>query len=717
MLRRRKVTGFLTYLTFTFLNHLLIATRESNNSGSRNTRRLIRWIMGVSTVLIISLLYPNNLKFPFDFDLNQPWRYAELVAPYDIPVLKDEEMLRKDREAVQRQATPVYVYDQSIPRRARAEFIEEFQAALDSAEAKGIYPGLVSQPQSHRRYGLEVIDKIYDYGIIDVRPEEEMEGMSTVITTLNGSDRRERTLSQLYTPGDAREYLTDSLFYTSLKAPDLLRELLLDKFEHNVFYSDSLTNRLSRQALNGVSPYDGLVRRGETIIRQGEPVADLAFKQLISYRVLYNKNLSTQTTFWSVFGGYAVQIGLVVILLFFYLRSFFPWIYARWKNLLLILLWPILYALLVRSVEITPGLTAWIVPFCIVPIVMRVFFTERLAFFIHVATVLIASFLTSLGYQFTFLSILAGVVVIIMDIDTRDMGRFLRSLGLLFGFYLVGFVGLELLRGGSWWTVDYYTVILIVANVFLVLFAYPLILLLERLFGLVSPITLLELSDMNQPLLQKLARQAPGTWQHSLNVSNLAEQAARAVGADALLVKTAALYHDIGKTENPAYFIENQNGPNPHEKLSPRQSAAIIISHVTDGVRLARQAGLPEVVVDIIRTHHGTTRTEFFYRTYIKDNPLASDVDFRYPGPRPATKEQTILMLADTVEAACKSLKSPTEAELYTFIDTLIKGKLSSGQLENSSLSFRELETCRMVFKSVAKSVYHVRIAYPEEEE
>jgi len=613
-------------------------------------------------------------------------------------------------------ANPVYRYDQDIARDARRRFLEEFRSALDSAEANGRYPGLLAQPENHRRYGLEVLDKIYRYGIIDARPEEEMEGMSTVITTLNGGDRRERTLSQLYTPGDAREWVNDSLFYTSLKAPDLLRDLLLDKFRHNVFYDDSLTNRLQQQALSQVSPYDGLIGRGEIIIQSGEPVTEPVYQQLVSYRVLYNKNLSTQVTFWSVFGGYAVQIGLVIMLLFFYLRSFFPRVYGRWKNLLLILLWPVLYALLVRTVELTPGLTAWIVPFCIVPIVMSVFFTERLAFFVHVAVVLVASFLTSLGYQFTFLSIMAGVVVIVMDIDTRDMGRFLRSLGLLLGFYLIGFIGLELLRGGSWWTVDYTAILLLVANVFLVLFAYPLILLVERLFGLVSPITLLELSDMNQPLLQKLARQAPGTWQHSLNVANLAEQAARSIGADALLVKTAALYHDIGKTENPEYFIENQSGPNPHERLSPERSAAIIISHVPDGVRLARQAGLPEVILDIIRTHHGTTRVEFFYRVWVKNHPLASDAMFRYPGPRPATKEQTILMLADTVEAACKSLQNPTETELNAFIDSLIKGKLGSGQLEDSALNFRELEACRTVFKSVAKSVYHVRIPYPEEE-
>lgn len=669
-------------------------------------------------MLIISLLYPENLKFPFAFDLNQTWRYADLEAPVDIPVLKPEEQFKIDRKTVEDNATPVYQYDQDVARRARARFLDEFRVALDSAQAKKTYPGLLAQPENHRRYGLRVLDKIYNYGIIEARPEEEMEGMSTVITTLNGGEQRERTLSQLYTLGDAREWVTDSLFYTELKAPDLLRELLLDKFNHNVFYDDSLTNRLRTQALDRVSPYNGLISKGETIIRNGETVNDAKYQELVSYRILYNKNLSTQRTFWSVFGGYAVQIGLVIVLLFFYLRSFFPWVYNRWKSLLLVLLWPVLYALLVRTVELSPGLSAWIVPFCIVPIVMRVFFSERLAFFVHVAVVLIASFLTSLGYQFTFLSIMAGVVVIVMDIDTRDMGKFLRSLGLLFGYYLVGFIGLELLRGGSWWTVDYSTILLIVANVFLVLFAYPLILLLERLFGLVSPITLLELSDMNRPLLEKLAREAPGTWQHSLNVANLAEQAARAINADALLVKTAALYHDIGKISNPQYFIENQNGPNPHEKLGPKASAAIIVGHVTEGVKLARQAGLPEIVVDFIRTHHGTTRAEFFYRTYIKDRPdrEADEADFRYPGPRPTTKEQTILMMADSVEAACKSLKDPTQDELYAFIDTIIRGKVASGQLEESRLSFQELEVCREVFKGILKSIHHVRIAYPEEE-
>lgn len=662
------------------------------------------------------MLYPDKLKFPFDFERGQTWRYGTLDAPYDIPVLKAPERLNAEIEAVEASLNPVYYLDRSVAREARADFLEGFQQALDTARSRNDNPDLLRDPGRHRRYGLRVLDKLYDEGIIRARNEEEVEGMNTLITILNGNEQRQRMLTQLRSPGDARVWLRDSLFYTDLKAPAFLLDLLNDKFTYNLFYSDSLTQGVAADAIAAISPYDDLVRRGEKIIDPGEVVTERVYQELVSYRQLYNESLGTQSTFWSVFGGYAVEIGLVIVLLFFYIRSFFPFVYGRLKNLLFILLWPVLYALMVRTVELSPALSTYVIPFCIVPIVIRIFFDERLAFFVHVAVVLIASFLTPLGYRFTFLSIMAGVVVIIMDVDTRDSGRFLRSLLLLFAYYLVGFVGLELMRGGTWSTISYLTVGWIFGNVFLCLLAYPLIPLLERIFGFISPITLGELSDMNRPLLERLARQAPGTWQHSLNVANMAEQAARAVGADAVLVRTAALYHDIGKVTNPVFYIENQNGPNPHDKLSAKESAAIIIGHVTEGIKLARQAKLPEVLIDFIRTHHGTTRADYFYRNYVKDHPEreAEESDFRYPGPRPITKEQSILMLADSVEAACKSLKGPSEANLYALIDKVIQGKLTSHQLEDSQLTFQELERCRKTFRNILKSVYHTRIAYPE---
>ncbi|NJC25162.1 HD family phosphohydrolase [Neolewinella antarctica] len=675
--------------------------------------------MGFTVVMVISALYPDRLNFPFEFERGQIWRYEDLRAPYDIPVLKSNDALLADMEQVQENATPVYEYRPEVARRAREQFIREFATALDSARVRQDNLDLLRQPDSHRRYGLRVLDKLYSQGIINAREEDEMNGMATVVTTINGSQQQEKTIAQFYTPGDAVQWLEDSLFFTDLQSPEFLLNLLDNKFQHNVFYNDSLTVRLRTLARQRVSRYDGLVSESELMIGQGDRVTDQIFQKLASYRTVYQSNMKTQTSFWSVFGGFAIQIAIVIILLFWYLRRYFPRVYSRPGNLLLLLLWPVLYAVLVRAVDGVPEISAWVIPFCIVPIVVRIFFTERLGLFVHVIVVLIASFLTSLGFTFTFLSIMAGVVVIVTDVDTRDMTKYFRSLSVLFLFYCVGYIGLELLRGGTWRTVNYVTIGWLAGNVFLVLLAYPLIPLIGKIFGFISPITLMELSDMNQPLLQRLARQASGTWQHSLNVANMAEQATRAVGGNALLVKTAALYHDIGKIENPGYFIENQNGPNPHHKIGPKESAAIIINHVADGTKLARKAGLPEVIIDFIRTHHGTTRAEYFYLTYVKDHPEreAEEATFRYPGPRPSTKEQTILMIADSVEAACKSLKSPSEEELYAFIDQIIQGKVTSGQLKKSGLTFKELEVCRMTFKSIMKSVYNVRIAYPDKQE
>ncbi|CAH1002122.1 Ribonuclease Y [Neolewinella maritima] len=692
---------------------------EGSTQRSAWRRRLPRILLGVVAVVLISLLYPNNLSFPYQFELNQTWQYADLTAPYDIPILKREERLAADRQSVIDGLTPVYRRDPEVARRARAAYIRDFSLALDSAEARSTYAGLRQQPEAHRLYGLGILDRIYQRGIVRLRTEDEARsGMASVIQIVDGSEVVTRTIGQVFTtPGRARQWLTDSLLYTRLAAPDFLEPLLEDKLEYNTFYNDSLTNRLRQQSLEAVSPFDGLITQGDVLVRQGEVLSESVYQKLISYRRLYNDNLQGTSSYFSVIAGYGILVGLVILLLFLYLRTFFPLVYVRNKNLVFILMWPLLYALMVRSIELAPGWSAYVVPFCIVPIVMRIFFTERLAFFLHVVVVVIASFLTSLGYPFTFLNIMAGVVVIFMDIDTRDWSRFFSSLLLLFVYYLFGYIGIQLVQGASFATLNYIDLLWLALNVFLVLLAYPLIPLLERLFGLISPITLVELNDMNRPLLERLARQASGTWQHSLNVANLAERVASEIGINSLLVRTAALYHDIGKLKNPEYFIENQNGPNPHDRITALESAKIIIDHVAEGVRLAKNAGLPEVLIDFIRTHHGTTRAEYFYRQHIKDHPEreVDEPQFRYDGPLPTSREHTVLMLADSVEAASKSLKQPTEEELYDLIDNIIRGKLINGQLVQSRLSFRELEVLRRIFRSVLKSTHHLRIAYPED--
>lgn len=675
-----------------------------------------RWLLGIGVVALISFLYPNNLQFPYEFERGQTWRYGTLEAPFGFPIKKTDEQFKADQEAVTDNLSRVYLIDGEVVRNARAAFLADFETALDSIRANKTFPGVQRKPEEHRIYGLEVLDKIFSKGIIAEMPTQDR---TSVISIAAGNQVREVVLGNVYTLQDAQRWLTDSLPYSKLSAPDFILPLLDDRLQPNLNYSDSLTRHLREQSLSVVSPYEGLVESGELLISQGSVITDEIYQKLISYRAKYNNNLGAESMFSYVFLGYALLTALVILLLFLYLRHYFPMIYQRIWKLIFVLMWIVVYALLIRAVEHSAGISAYIVPFCIAPVVIKIFFNERLAFFVHVIIVLIASFLTNLGYEFTFLQLLAGIVVIIMDIDTRDWSKYFKSLIYLFLVYAVGYLGLDLIREGRLEAIDWDTVGWLAFNVFFVLLAYPLIPLLERLFGFVSPITLTEMSDMNRPLLRELAMKAPGTLQHSLNVANMCEQAARRIGADALLVKTAALYHDIGKTANPEFFIENQSGPNPHDEIDTLQSAQIIIGHVSEGVKMAKKARMPELLIHFIRTHHGDTRAEYFYRTYVADHP-DEEVDeslFRYPGPRPVSKEETILMLADSTEAACKSLKNPTAEELEEFIDRIFAGKLTSGQLNDSKLSFQELETCRAVFRNILKSVHHVRISYPKEKD
>jgi putative nucleotidyltransferase with HDIG domain len=380
-------------------------------------------------------------------------------------------------------------------------------------------------------------------------------------------------------------------------------------------------------------------------------------------------------------------------------------------------------------VNTIPILDLYLVPFCIIPIIIINFFNPQLALVTHLITILLVSMLLSLDYHFILTQILVGMVAVVTKLKTRYLSNFFLSLLYIGLAYCIAFFSLEIVHAGTIFPVvtengtmveegvRWYMLRWILFNIFLTLLSYPLIPLLEKIFGLTSDITLVELSDLDKPLLKMLSIKAPGTLQHSLQVANLSEAAAKAIDANALLVKVAALYHDIGKMHQPHYYIENQNDTNPHDKLNHLESAQIIIQHVTEGVKLAKKHRLPSVLIDFIWTHHGTTRVEFFYRMHQKEHP-DEEIDatlFTYPGPKPTTKEQAIMMIADSLEAASKSLKSPTEEDINNLVENIIKGKIAGGQLKHTNLSFKELEKIKVVFKKLLKSMNHVRIVYPDE--
>jgi putative nucleotidyltransferase with HDIG domain len=518
-------------------------------------------------------------------------------------------------------------------------------------------------------------------------------------------------------PKQAEELLTDSLPYSKLYVAEFLLPILPEAIIPNILYSDSLTNKFRSEQAGNIVTARGLVRKDDLIVAEGELITPDVHQKLASFRTSYLEKANGNHPYLRVFLGYILLTGIIIGVFILYLQVYAREIFHKFNHLIFVLMWMVVYSYLVFAVDQTNSLSAYIIPFCIVPIVVKIFYTDRLAFFTHIVVILIASFLSSLGYEFTILQILAGIVAVLSNPDARDWSKFFKSMLYIYLTYAVAHTGLMMIHEGEFILADGYFYIWIFLNVFLTLLAYPLIPLLERLFGFTSSISLMELSDMNRPLLRELALQAPGTLQHSLQVANLSEAAAQAIGADQLLVKVAALYHDIGKTKRPEYFIENQSGNNPHNDIGHMESAKVIIDHVVEGAKMAKKYRLPKVLIDFIMTHHGTTRVEYFYRLYVKDNPEKEfdEQIFRYPGPKPVSKEQTILMIADSLEAASKSLKNPTGKDIDDLVNKIIAGKISLGQLDDSKMTFEELEICKNVFRSLLRSINHVRVEYPEE--
>lgn len=679
---------------------------------------IFRPLTFVLVVVFVSLLFPTDLRFKYQYEKQQSWRYDNLMAPFDFAIRKTEAELQMEREDVLDNTNLVFEEAEQIVKERKAAFSQEFQQQLEQIESSGQFRDVPRQPQVYLNYGLAFLDRLYDQGIIHLSGEQTGVDQDQVLTIIRGSTFEEQTVENLLQVSSATAMVSDTLPYSSLREPEFLLPLLQAQVQANLFYSAERTKQLQEDALNRIVTSRGLVQKGDLIVARNSIITDELYQVLYSYEQEYQQQVLSKQSISNIFIGYLILTALVVLLFALYLRKYAPLVYNRYPKLIFILMWLVVFSYLVYLIEGIEGLNTYLVPFCIVPIVIKIFYNERLAFFTHVAVVLLAGVLSSFGYEFAFLQIMAGLVVIISNTNTRDWSGFFYTILFIFLTYAVGYLGLELIRENDFNAIDWSVYAWIFLNAFFTLLAYPLIPLVERLFGFVSPITLVELMDMNKPLLRDLALKAPGTLQHSLQVGNLAEAAARRINADPLLVKVAALYHDIGKTTNPEFFIENQSGHNPHEGLSPEKSAKMILGHVDEGVKLAKKAGLPALLIDFIRTHHGTTLTAYFYHQHLEQGGKKEDIErFQYPGPRPRSKEEAILMMADSIEAAGKSLNHPTEEELYGLIDKIIDGKQQSGQFKDSLISFRELEQCRLVFRQIMKSVHHVRVAYPEQEE
>lgn len=666
--------------------------------------------------LLISIVYPQRAKFQYEFQKGQRWNYETLLAPFDIPIKKSEEQIAQDRSRLLASFVPFYKVDKFDEERQLRLFRENYHTWYLSVHNSKNQNTHAASYQDMLTKGEGLLKAIYRRGVVDIHPDHVNKGPDFVINVISGNTVRPTLLSTLYTPSEAQAVLLqmyDSLHSAGVNLP--VRSLFQGPVFPNVIYDAEHTQKMLDQALSELVTTKGIVRKGDVIVTKEAVITDSIYDVLVSFKEKFEQDYGPASGASWVYLGYFILILLVFVAFLMYVSTYRKEILNKWSYLTSVLIWPMVFIYLTFLVEKTNAISVFILPYTIVPIVMRHFFSYRLAFFVHVLVVLLCSLLTSVGYQFAFIQIVAGVVAVLAVTDVRYWGRFFMSVLYITLTYGVGYFATELIKEGNIAQINWSMFGWLAGNSILVLLAFPLIPLMERSFGFVSTISLVELSDLEKPLLKMLSLKAPGTFQHSIQVGHLCEAAANAIEANALLVKVGALYHDVGKTLNPEFFVENQQLFDPHEKMNCKESAAVIISHVTRGAELAKEYGIPQVLIDFILTHHGTTRVEYFYKTYCKEHPEedVDPADFTYPGPKPRTREEGILMIADSIEATLRSVKEPSLEAINKVVDQTIERKIADAQFEHCKLSFKELEVIRGVLKKQLASIYHPRIAYP----
>lgn len=686
-------------------------------------RVIIKMILCFFFLGFISLLFPTNLKYDFDFEFGKRWLHQDLNAPFDFPILKSELEIDQERSQVLADFIPYYRLKSDLLQLKQSEFekslrLEFFSTDIDEREKLDTLVML--------KQGKAVIREIYSQKVLGNSPEQaefsfNLIESNEVIGAYSNAD--------FLNKNEVIQYIIDAVALTDLQKPQIMVDILTRITQTpNLVLDTIFTEKMRIELMDQISDYRGLVKVGEPIVMNNGLIDSLTYQKLLSFKSKYDQQINQGNNNFLIFLGYFLLSLALLSVFLIYIKFYAKEVFGNNRYMSIILMLMALFIYLSYSINNIYVLDLYLVPYCILPIVLLNFFKAELALIAHIFLILFVSMLLSLDFQFILLQLLIGMVVVINKVKTRYLSDFFMTLLYVGMAYIAGFISLELIRSGTFTNIytqsgillkegpKWYYLGWISLNIFLTLLSFPLIPLLEKAFGITSDITLLELSDMDHPLLKKLSIEATGTLQHSLQVANLSEAAAKAISCNALLVKVAALYHDIGKIHQPEFFIENQKDINPHDAISALESAKIIIGHVTKGLELADQHKLPKEIREFIETHHGNTRVEYFYNKHNED-VSAEQVDedlFRYPGALPNTKEQAILMLADSIEAAAKSLKEHTAKGIDHLVDRIVEFKITEGQLRQSDLTFKELRIIKNEFKRLLNSIYHVRIQYPE---
>lgn len=672
---------------------------------------IYRVLLFVATMMIMVYFFPKTARFNYQYIQGYPWTSQSLIAPFDFAVNKTAKEIEEEKELLLSEVVPFYRLDNTMN-----------DSLLLLVEASFNNTWLMTYGQDQK---MPLKEKTFDFvqrsyaellqtGIRSQLIDRQANGK---INLLIGNQAESRSLNSIYTIAGAQKWLEQAQLKENDIDAQIAQDVILNHLVQNVDFDEATTIKEEENLLSGMSLSYGLVQKGELIISEGELVTAEKFQILESLRQEFEKQLGSSNEMMGITIGLAILIIIVFLSLVMYLNLFRSSILHHSQQILLLLVSMMLFVIPESIIMQHYPEYILILPLPLLAIIIRSFFDVRTAMFVYLLTVIIISSIIPNGYDFMFLQLITGIITIVSIHKLSRRRQFYLTSLYIFICYAFIYVALLLVQDGSLLNLEKQTIYMFAISAALSLFSYPIIYLFEKLFGQITVLTLLELSDTNNKLLRELAHKAPGTFQHSLQVGNLAEAALLEVGGDTLLVRAGALYHDIGKMYNPLYFIENQTTQvNPHDELSYEESAEIILDHVIQGIQLAKKHRLPEVIIDFIRTHHGNRKVEYFYRMAVNEEgeEAVDEKQYTYPGPIPFSKETAVLMMADSIEAASRSIPKPDETKLNKLVDQIISSQMQSGQFDNADITLKEINQIKKIFNKMLLTIYHIRIEYPD---
>jgi putative nucleotidyltransferase with HDIG domain len=682
------------------------------NKLYQNNTIIYKVILFLITTVAIVYLFPKGGQFKYDFNNGQLWKYDNLYAPFDFAVQKSEEEISIEKKQIDANVKLYFTYDSALVDGVK----EAFKTRVTSLYLTDTV--IVSGKSLFNKIGLNLINKVYKTGFLEVISEDRVSNKDELVTIRKGNVVTDVPFKNLYNSNKVLKIITENLEndFNDYKRKQFFN-ILSDIIKPNITFDADFTEKVIANEVKNISYTKGKVSSGALIILKGDIVEGKKLAVLSSLKSESESKVWTESNYNWIILGYTILVSLALLMLLLFLKKYRVAIYEN-NNKVTFIFFNVFSMIFIQTLVINYNSDyLYVVPLSVLPIILKAFFDARLGLFTHVLTVLLLGYVVPNSFEFIYLHIIAGIVTILTVSELYKRANLFISVAQITGIYMLTYFAFSIIKEGnaSQINLDYF--ILFGLNGLLSFLSIILIYIYEKVFGLVSDVTLLELSNTNTKLLRELNERAPGTFQHSMQVANLAEAAANEIGANSMLVRTGALYHDVGKMVNPMYFTENQTTEvNPHHELSPRDSAKIIIDHVIKGVEIAKKYNLPDRIIDFIRTHHGTSTTYYFLMKEKEMNPdMEVDIKkFQYPGPNPFSKETAILMMCDASEAASKSLKEPTAQSISDLIDKIIEKQMSANQFLNSDITFKEIETIKKVIKKKLLNMYHLRVEYPE---